>query len=116
MPLIFAYGSLQREDVQLATLGRRLHGRRDELPGFEPSSVKIDDPAVIAATGNSHHADVRRSEAEDSLVRGMAFEVSEAELAEIDVYEAAFSYHRALATLASGREAWVYAHRAPADG
>jgi hypothetical protein len=76
MPLIFSYGSLQREDVQLATLGRRLAGRRDELLGFEPSSVKIEDPSVIAATGNTHHADVRRAENEESRVKGMAFEVT----------------------------------------
>jgi hypothetical protein len=39
MRLVFAYGSLQQDDVQRATFGRLLHGQRDTLPGFESSSV-----------------------------------------------------------------------------
>jgi hypothetical protein len=41
MPLLFSYGTLQQEDVQLSTFGRLLHGQRDELPGFEQSFVRI---------------------------------------------------------------------------
>ena len=44
MPQLFSYGTLQQEDVQLSTFGRLLQGRRDELPGFEPSLVRIEDP------------------------------------------------------------------------
>ena len=40
MPLLFSYGTLRQEDVQMLTFGRRLIGRRDELPGFAPSSVE----------------------------------------------------------------------------
>ena len=40
----------------------------------------------------------------------MALEVSDAELAGADAYEAAFSYRRRAVTLASGRQAWVYVH------
>ena len=53
MPLLFSYGTLQQDDVQLSTFGRRLQGQRDELPGFEPSSVPIEDPRVAAANGRS---------------------------------------------------------------
>ncbi len=35
MPLLFSYGTLQQEDVQLSTFGRLLQGQRDELLGFE---------------------------------------------------------------------------------
>lgn len=34
MPLLFSYGSLQKGDVQLSTLGRRLSGHGDALPAF----------------------------------------------------------------------------------
>ena len=113
MPLIFSYGSLQQESVQLSTFGRRLSGQRDELVGFEQSTVPIEDPHVIAATGKTHHANVTRNGTDDSRVRGMAFEISDAELASVDAYEAAFSYRRVATTLASGSQAWVYVH-APA--
>jgi hypothetical protein len=39
MPLIFAYGTLQQESVQLSTVGRVLRGERDELPGWAPALV-----------------------------------------------------------------------------
>jgi hypothetical protein len=59
MPLLFSYGTLQQEDVQLATFGRRLAGTRDELLGFEPATVKIDDAATVRAIGRTEHANVR---------------------------------------------------------
>jgi gamma-glutamylcyclotransferase (GGCT)/AIG2-like uncharacterized protein YtfP len=110
MPLLFAYGTLQQETVQLSTLGRRLQGQRDELLRYEQSLVKISDPQEVAASGKTHHANVQFNGNEKSRVPGAAFEITDAELASIDVYEAAFSYTRVAATLASGKEAWVYVH------
>jgi gamma-glutamylcyclotransferase (GGCT)/AIG2-like uncharacterized protein YtfP len=40
----------------------------------------------------------------------MVFEITDVELASVDEYEAAFLYKRVAATLASGREAWLYVH------
>ena len=110
MPLLFSYGSLQQEDVQLSTFGRRLIGQRDELCGFEPGLVKIDDPQMAAALGRSHHANVVFTGRDDSRVAGIAFAVDDAELARVDRYEAEFSYERVDAELGSGRRAWVYIH------
>ena len=113
MPLLFSYGSLQEESVQQSTFGRRLQGQKDELPEFELSWVKIDDERVVATIGKTHHANATFNGDEHSRVSGMAFEVTDAELADVDSYEAAFSYERVDATLASGRRAWVYVHRSP---
>ena len=110
MPLLFSYGTLQQENVQLLTFGRRLNGHKDELLGFEHSLVRIDDPQVVAATGKTHHANVTFNANEGSRVPGTVFEVTDAELASVDDYEAAFSYRRVAATLASGRQAWVYVY------
>jgi hypothetical protein len=111
MPFLFSYGTLQQETVQLSTFGRRLAGDRDELVRFEPSSVPIEDPRVVATTGQTHHANVTFNGNEASRVPGMVFEITDAELASVDEYEAAFSYTRLAASLASGRHAWVYVHR-----
>jgi gamma-glutamyl AIG2-like cyclotransferase len=110
MPLLFSYGTLQEENVQLSTFGRRLDGRRDELPRFERSLVKIEDLQIVAATGRTHDPNVRFNGNEGSRVPGMVFEVTEAELASADEYERAFFYKRVVARLASGRHAWVYVH------
>jgi hypothetical protein len=108
MPLLFSYGSLLRDDVQLATFGRLLLGHRDELPGFEPSQVSIDDPQVAAKVGATHHANVTFNGRTDSSVSGMAFEITDAELAVADRYEEIAAFKRISAILASGRKAWVY--------
>jgi hypothetical protein len=51
MPLLFSYGTLQQENVQLSTFGRLLQGQRDELLGFEQSLVRIEDPRMVATRG-----------------------------------------------------------------
>jgi gamma-glutamylcyclotransferase (GGCT)/AIG2-like uncharacterized protein YtfP len=115
MPLLFSYGTLQRDHVQLSTFGRLLHGERDALPGFEQKLVKIDDPEVAATTGNTHHANVTFNGRHDSRVSGTVFEVTEEELAAADDYEQRAAYQRVFATLASGKRAWVYTHANPAS-
>ena len=116
MPLIFSYGTLQQHDVQLATFGRPLAGRSDELIGFEPSLVRIEDSALATAVGRTHHDNVMFNGRNDSRVGGMVFEITDAELADADRYEERAAYKRIRTTLASGTEAWVYvdARSAPA--
>ena len=108
MPPVFSYGTLQQDNVQLTTFGRRLHGQRDELPGFELSLVPIDDPPLGASLGRTHHANVVANGRPDSRVSGTVFEITDAELASADEYERVASYIRIAVTLASGTEAWVY--------
>jgi gamma-glutamylcyclotransferase (GGCT)/AIG2-like uncharacterized protein YtfP len=108
MPLLFSYGTLQQQDVQMSLFGRSLQGQPDELVGFEQSLFTIKDPKLVAATGKTHHAIVKFNGRKESRVRGTVFEVSDRELARADQYEPA-GYKRVAAMLASGRQAWVYA-------
>jgi len=108
MPLLFSYGTLQQENVQLSTFGRLLQGQRDELLGFEQSLVRIEDPQVVATSGKTHHANVKFNSRNDSRVSGTVFEISDAELAAADRYEQLAAYKRIAAMLASGKQAWVY--------
>ena len=108
MPLLFSYGTLQQENVQLSLFGRRLSGQQDELVGFEQSLVHIDDPNVVAASGKTHHPIVRVSGMPTSRVPGTVFELSDVELANADSYESP-AYKRVTTKLASGKQAWVYA-------
>lgn len=107
MPLLFSYGTLQQENVQLSTFGRLLQGQKDELLGFEQSLVRIEDPQIVAASGKTHHPIVKFNGRNDSRVSGTVFEITDAELASADRYEVA-AYKRIAAMLASGKQAWVY--------
>jgi gamma-glutamylcyclotransferase (GGCT)/AIG2-like uncharacterized protein YtfP len=114
MPYLFSYGTLQQENVQIATFRRRLAGHADELPGFEQLLVKIDDLEVIATSGKTHHPIVKFPGNQGDRVPGTVFELAEAEIANADSYEVA-AYKRVDASLASDLRAWVYvdAHHAP---
>lgn len=116
VPLLFSYGSLRETDVQLATFGRLLHGAGDELSGFDLSRVRIEDPAAVARSGRTDHATVRFTGNEASRVPGMVFDISDAELARVDRYEALFSYRRVAVRTATGRDVWVYLHAADGPG
>lgn len=113
MPLLFSYGTLQQDAVQRSLFDRTLAGQPDELVGFEQVPQEIDDPE--SPGGKVLHVIVRFTGRSSSRVRGTVFEVSDRELASADAYEPA-PYTRVAATLASGKQAWVYADtRHPAD-
>jgi hypothetical protein len=59
--LLFSYGTLQLESVQLASFGRVLAGSRDAIPGFKKTLVEITDPDVLAKSGERFHPIVARS-------------------------------------------------------
>ena len=107
MPLLFSYGTLQQAQVQRATFGRLLQGTADALVGFEQALVRIEDQAVAASSGKTHHPIVRFSGKDSSRVPGTVFEITDEELLNADRYEVA-AYRRVAVTLASGRQAWVY--------
>jgi hypothetical protein len=109
MPLLFSYGSLQQDDVQAATFGRRLHGEADALVGFAPALVPITDPANATVAGRTHHANAVRTGGDERLA-GTAFDVTDADLEAADGFERPAEYIRIETTLASGRRAWVYVH------
>ena len=92
--LLFSYGTLQHKDVQVANFGRELGGRADALPGF--------------VRRQGRHANAEKSSNPADEIAGMAFEVTEKELAAADRYEATAGYHRISVTLRSGAQAWVY--------
>lgn len=107
---LFSYGTLQLEQVQLDSFGRRLEGRADAIRGWSRSMVEITDPAVLASSGERFHPIVSASDDPADEVAGTVFLVSAAELEAADRYEVA-DYHRVQAALASGGQAWVYVRR-----
>lgn len=114
MPLLFSYGTLQQEEVQLAIFERTLRGDQDELMGYEQALLIIEDPAVIATSGKTHHTIVRPSADPSSRITGTVYQLTQAELHRADLYEVA-AYKRTVANLASGRQAWVYVDARIAD-
>ena len=55
MPLLFSYGTLQQDNVQTATFGRRLAGAPDAIVGYARETIDIDDADVVARSGSARH-------------------------------------------------------------
>jgi len=96
MHSIFAYGTLLLAGVQETVIGRQVAGKPDRLVGYRKSTVRDGDtsyPNIVTADGE--------------FIEGYVLEVSQEELARVDMYEGGL-YTRAKVTLESGAEAWVY--------
>jgi len=116
VPLIFSYGSLQEEAVQLSVYGRVLRGEPDALLHCVRELIAVPSWHKAAASGVAHYANVVFTPGSDSRVAGTALELTDAELTASDGYEQDADYVRVMATLASGRRAWVYVSAAGATG
>jgi hypothetical protein len=114
--LLFSYGTLQLEAVQMATFGRQLAGTSDALPGFELVLLKIEDPAVVVISGTAHHTMARFTGRASDVVQGAVFAVTPDEIQNADKYEVA-AVKRVAVVLQSGVRAWAYvdARYAPSD-
>ncbi|NEB81919.1 gamma-glutamylcyclotransferase [Streptomyces sp. SID14478] len=104
---LFTYGTLQMREVQLARFGRVLKGRRDALPGYRTTELRITDPDVIAVSGTDRHLLVIPSNDPSDAVEGAVLELTDEELAAADDYEVD-DYARVAVTLVSGTKAWAY--------
>lgn len=93
--LIFSYGTLQDEEVQLAVFQRSLKGEKDRLLDYQLQSAQVYGRYPVVRPV-SH-----------CIATGMCYELKPEELALADAYEGP-GYRRKLLPLESGRKAWVY--------
>jgi predicted enzyme related to lactoylglutathione lyase len=114
--LLFSYGTLQLDAVQMATFGRQLAGTSDALERFELVPLTIADESVVAISGKAVHTMAKFTGRTADVISGTVFRVSPDELRNADRYEVA-AVKRVALVLQSGVTAWVYvdARYAPSD-
>jgi gamma-glutamylcyclotransferase (GGCT)/AIG2-like uncharacterized protein YtfP len=108
MQLLFSYGTLQQDSVQLANFGRKLVGYKDSLTLYKIDQLRIIDPRVLKESGKEFHPILQFTGKPGDEVSGTVFELTESEISAADDYEVD-DYQRVKATLKSGRSCWVYA-------
>jgi gamma-glutamylcyclotransferase (GGCT)/AIG2-like uncharacterized protein YtfP len=104
---LFSYGTLQLTKVQLETFGRTLQGQKDSLQGYALSFIRVEDAAVVEASGMTHHPMLTPSGNPDDKIEGTVFILTPEELQQADEYEVD-DYKRIWVDLVSGTGAWVY--------
>lgn len=108
MPKLFSYGTLQQENVQLATFGRKLIGKKDTLIGYILGEIEITDPDVLQKSGKRFHPILIKTDNPTDTVNGVIFDITDDELAHADDYEVD-EYARVEGKFESGTTAWIYA-------
>ncbi|WP_309662772.1 gamma-glutamylcyclotransferase family protein [Sphingomonas sp.] len=104
---LFAYGTLQQSEVQIANYGRTLAGRPDVLGGYRLEPLTISDPKIVRVSGKAVHNIARHSGDPADRIPGVVFQLTEDELAATDRYEVDV-YARVEVMLDSGTQAFVY--------
>ena len=112
---LFTYGTLQLEEVQLDTFGRKLEGRPDVLPGYRLVTIRIENAEFVAKSGTADHRNLKFTGNQSDFVEGIVFSVTREELEKSDSYEPE-GYERVLVQLQSGTNAWIYLDRKYAEG
>jgi gamma-glutamylcyclotransferase (GGCT)/AIG2-like uncharacterized protein YtfP len=104
---LFSYGTLQYDNVQVSTFGRKLTGSSDVLSGYDLALLKINDENVVETSGAATHPILIYTGDATNKVSGIVFDISQQELLQADGYEVD-DYKRVIVQLDSGTSAWVY--------
>jgi len=107
MPNLFSYGTLQKEQVQIETFGRILHGEKDMLQGYKMVMLEITDPEVLRKSNQKYHPILVFSGSTEDEVEGVLFEVTDEEILQADEYEVD-DYKRIETVFKSGKSGFIY--------
>jgi len=107
MPCLFSYGTLQKEQVQMETLGRILKGEQDVLTGYRLEMLEITDREVLRKSSQKFYPVLKFSGNIEDEIKGILFEVTEEEILHADEYEVD-DYQRIETVFKSGRSGFVY--------
>lgn len=107
MNLLFSYGTLQKEKVQLETFGRILEGEKDFLLNYKLDYIEIFDEEVLKKSEQKFHPILTYSGNTNDKVEGVLFEITDEELQQADEYEVD-SYKRIKTIFSSGKEGFIY--------
>jgi len=102
MEKLFAYGSLQNEDIQTDLFGRILEGTPETLIGYIVKEIQIEEEFGIV-----HYPIITETQKAEDTINGMVYTVSPQELRQTDLYEG-LHYRRVEVQLQSNQKAWAY--------
>jgi len=105
--LLFSYGTLQLEKVQIESFGRKLIGTKEVLKGFKLEQVRITDKSVIKKSEQEFHPIAIPSNSKEDKIDGTLYKISSQELQQADDYEVS-DYKRVKVNFESEKQGWVY--------
>ncbi|WP_347346040.1 gamma-glutamylcyclotransferase family protein [Microbacterium sp.] len=106
--LLFSYGAMQSEEVQLDLFGHVVPLQADFLTGYTVDYAEFEDHRDSDACPRAVHPRLRRTGNPVDKAIGRVLTLTDAEIEASDEYQTPLLYRRISVTLASGRTAWVY--------
>ncbi|MFE3870432.1 gamma-glutamylcyclotransferase family protein [Flavobacterium sp. ZS1P70] len=102
MEKLFAYGSLQNEDIQKDLFGRILDGTPETLVGYVVKEIQIEEEFGLV-----YYPIITETNKPEDTINGMVYSISLQELRQTDLYEG-LHYKRVEVHLQSDQKAWAY--------
>ena len=102
MEKLFAYGSLQNEDVQKDLFGRILEGTSETLIGYIIKKIQIEEEFGLV-----YYPIITETQKPEDTIDGMVYAISTQELHQSDLYEG-LHYKRVEVQLQSNQKVWAY--------
>ncbi|MDI5897244.1 gamma-glutamylcyclotransferase [Flavobacterium sp. LB2P84] len=102
MEKLFAYGSLQNEDIQKDLFGRILDGTPETLIGYVVKEIQIEEEFGLV-----HYPIIVETHKPEDTINGIVYSISSQELRQTDLYEG-LHYRRVEVHLESNQKAWAY--------
>lgn len=102
MEKLFAYGSLQNEDVQKDLFGRILEGNPETLIGYIITKIQIEEEFGLV-----YYPIITETHNAKDTIDGMVYTINTQELNQSDLYEG-LHYKRVEVQLQSNQKAWAY--------
>jgi gamma-glutamylcyclotransferase (GGCT)/AIG2-like uncharacterized protein YtfP len=102
MEKLFAYGSLQNEDLQKDLFGRIIEGTPETLIGYVVKEIQIEEEFGLV-----HYPIIVETHKPEDTINGIVYTISPQELRQTDLYEG-LHYRRVEVHLESNQKAWAY--------
>ncbi|SDH20891.1 Gamma-glutamyl cyclotransferase, AIG2-like [Flavobacterium omnivorum] len=102
MEKLFAYGSLQNEDIQTDLFGRILEGTPETLIGYIVKNIQIEEEFGLV-----YYPIITETHKPEDTINGMVYAITTKELHQSDLYEG-LHYKRVEVQLQSEQKAWAY--------
>jgi gamma-glutamylcyclotransferase (GGCT)/AIG2-like uncharacterized protein YtfP len=102
MEKLFAYGSLQNEDIQTDLFGRILEGTPETLIGYIVKNIQIEEEFGLV-----YYPIITETHKPEDTINGMIYAITTKELHQSDLYEG-LHYKRVEVQLQSEQKAWAY--------
>ena len=107
---LFSYGTLQLENVQIETFGRKLNGVKARLLRYKLAEIEISDLQVIAKSNKKYHPIAKFTGIDEDFIDGVIYEITKNELLLSDTYEVK-EYERINEIFSEDKNAWIYVCR-----